>query len=219
MLNLFIKLVFNLLMLVIIYFTGVYPLLSMLCDLIGIDNPTLIFSDTLTDSVDTDSLKSEEQPFYQRKSFWLGVGVITIIIVVGVFFFFSKPDSSAGGTPGSESSITGISQDTGPTLPDVPQIVEVAPPTYAEANTSPVYPAPIIPVVHYPYFESPTHVPFVGTNDAVTTPVSPLFGSDAVNYLTNNSPTVSEYNAVSEAILSTGHHPYDPDPFSDFYIG
>lgn len=58
-------------MLVLIYFTGFYPFLSMLCDLIGIDNPTLIFSDTLTDSVETDSVESEEQPFYQRKSVWV----------------------------------------------------------------------------------------------------------------------------------------------------
>lgn len=102
-LKLYFNLTLKLLILVLSIFFGFYPFLSFICDIFEFNNPTLIFNDT--SSIDTDLVSStnnpdieeisDNNPFYKKTAFWISVGIICILVVGGVYYFYgtsSSPD-------------------------------------------------------------------------------------------------------------------------------
>lgn len=235
MLNLFMKLFFNIFILALSFLFGLYGFMPWILDFLDFCNfglDTTVYADSsavVKDPVTLlDKAPVDDSSFYKRSDLFLGLLLIGSLVVVGItlWYFFGSSDSPKGdaSVQTEVTSYNSVASQTDISLLgegnlEVVQMANISTQTVPHMNLPLVDGEPSRVVVHYPYFNSPTDLPFVGTDDAVTTPVAPLWRPEAVEYLMNSSPTTSDLDLVGDTIASTGIHPWDPDPMSEFYIG
>ena len=95
------------LLLILSYLFGFYPILSLICNILGIENPLYIYADTQPDLCSSlgegnkpTNYDPEELPFYKNKSFWIFVGLSSLLLI-GLMFV---ADPSIPGTQSNPNS-------------------------------------------------------------------------------------------------------------------
>ena len=134
----------SLIFLILFYFYGLYPFIPYITELFGFENAIPNFTEVNTspssnpdlhnsnntavaesvlNNTETDTPATpdtQDTPFYKKTVFWVGVGIVTLVLIGGVYFYFS------GGGPDCPSPIPApIEAPTplGPPTPPSPVIV------------------------------------------------------------------------------------------------